>query len=506
MFRKSNYIKMGVALSYIAMLVSLLGNLFISNRVLNLIGDHDYGLFSFVNSITSWIPILSTALGGSYYRFATIEANENNESTSKTNTVYFKSLIAISAVILLVLGSIVAYCLLNELNFLHFNYRDSRLIYVLFGILTINIVIIMSSSIFNLYVCYKKRYIFNKNLLIVSTVLTFLGNFLLSYYTRNILIMSLNIVFVSILNAFCNYIYCRKNLEFTFAEISPDEFRMLMRPVISFSGIILINAVVDQINTSIDKTLLGIYSCPENVTIYQMGQQFNVQLITMSVAVSSIFAPKIYELCIKEQWLQINKLYILISKTQTVILSFVAFGFLACGRDFIVWWIGDKRINTFIVASVLMLIDLCPLTLNASIEIQRARNRHKFRAYAYLAFAVMNLLLSILFIKMFKPENVVFACLLGSVIARICSHWISMNIYNAIVIKLPVKEYMINLIVYIFMGILGVVITRIITINIYCKENRALFRFMYEGITFVIVYIILVVLKDKRFISELIKK
>ena len=48
-------IKFGVILSYVGMAVSIVGTLLVSNRVLNYIGDYNYGLYSFVNSITTWL-------------------------------------------------------------------------------------------------------------------------------------------------------------------------------------------------------------------------------------------------------------------------------------------------------------------------------------------------------------------------------------------------------------------------------------------------------------------
>ena len=89
----SKNIKLGAILSYVAMLISILGALFITNRVLNYIGDYNYGLYSFVNSITSWLTVLSSALASSFLRFQTIESKKNKESTSKTNGLYFELLL-----------------------------------------------------------------------------------------------------------------------------------------------------------------------------------------------------------------------------------------------------------------------------------------------------------------------------------------------------------------------------------------------------------------------------
>lgn len=84
-------IKFCVVLSYVVMAVSILGSLFVSNIVLIYIGDYNYGLYSFVNSITTWLTVISSSLTASFLRFTSIEAKEFN-STERTNTIYLKSL------------------------------------------------------------------------------------------------------------------------------------------------------------------------------------------------------------------------------------------------------------------------------------------------------------------------------------------------------------------------------------------------------------------------------
>lgn len=48
----------------------------------------------------------------------------------------------------------------------------------------------------------------------------------------------------------------------------------MLYSIFVFWGILLFNSIVDQINSNIDKTLIGIFSITEDVAIYQMAQQF----------------------------------------------------------------------------------------------------------------------------------------------------------------------------------------------------------------------------------------
>ena len=88
-------IKFGVILSFVSLGVSIIGTLFITNRVLNYIGDYNYGLYSFVNSITSWLSIVSAALSASFLRFATSESKKIKGTFGKlipfTSCCYYSS-------------------------------------------------------------------------------------------------------------------------------------------------------------------------------------------------------------------------------------------------------------------------------------------------------------------------------------------------------------------------------------------------------------------------------
>ena len=500
-------VKFGIILSYVNLAVSIIGSFFISNRVLFLIGDHNYGLFSFVNSITVWLTVISAALNSSFVRFSTIDAKEKEGDSSRINTIYFK-LFAILGLAVLVLGlSTIAALYFTNTNFGKYDAEESKFIYILFALSIVNISLTIPSTLFNLFVLYKQRFIFDKLLTILLSVANFTGHILIAYFTRNVIYIAAYTIFITIVTFLFNFVYARKRIGMKFAKASLKENKLLLRQIVIFSGILVFNAIVDQINANVDKTLLGFFSIPEDVTIYQFGQQFNVYLVSMSIAVSSVFTPRIHDLIANDKQDEVNKLYLKVSKAQTIVMCLITFGFAACGYDFITIWIGASRINVYYVGLILMAIDICPLTLNSSIEIQRAKNKHLFRAIAYFAVAVGNIGLSILFLHLFPDDMKVFACLLGSVIARICSHWIAINLYNKKVIGLPVGRYMINLAIYFISSAIisgGILLLRFYVLSPVVSSSAILF--IITGFIFVVLYGVFALILDRKFILQFIKR
>lgn len=496
-------IKFGILLSYAAMAISLIGTLFVTNRVLNYIGDYNYGLYAFVNSITSWLTVVSSALTASYLRYATIDSKKdgNLDEPATVNTIYCKLLMSIGLIVLFVGGGVIFALYKFEICLGKYSWSDSKLMYCLFVVTLVNIALTMPTSIFSLYINFKQKFIFGKLLGIITTILNFAGHFVIAFFTKNVVLIAAFSLVVTILTFLCNYFYCKK-IGITFGKASLHDYKPLVKSIVVFSSILLFNSIVDQVNSSVDKTLLGIFSTPESVTIYQMGQQFNTYLVTMSVAVSGVFAPRMHALVAEKNEQELSDLYLKISKAQTIVLCFVVFGFMACGKNFILWWIGPSRIDAFYVGLVLMLMDLCPLTMNSSIEIQRAENKHRFRALVYFLVAVANVILSIIFLWIFPIEKAIYACLLGSLLARIGSHWIAMNIYNKKEIHLPVGKYMLNLFIYMIVGFGCVVITYVLDVLFICKIDRTLFRFLIEGTCFVVQYLLVIGILNRKSIIE----
>lgn len=252
--------KYGILLSYVALAISLIGTLFISNRVLDLIGDYNYGLYSFVNSITSWLTVVSSALIASYLRYSSIEARDNDENTGRTNTIYLKLLLYLGLGILVVGLGVLLFLYSSHVNLGKYSWVDSKLMYLLFALSIINISLTMPFSVFQLFVNYRKRFIFEKLLLILTSVLNFVGHFAIAYYTKNIVVIAAFSIFITCLNFVFNFSFSKRKLGIKFDKVRLLENKTLLNSIIAFSSILLLNSVVDQINSQVDKSLLGIYS------------------------------------------------------------------------------------------------------------------------------------------------------------------------------------------------------------------------------------------------------
>lgn len=483
-------IKFGIILSYVSLAVSVVGSFLVTRKVLDYIGDYQYGLYSFVLSIVNWATVVSNALNASYVRFATVEAvKSDNGDVGKINTLYMKLLAIISLLILIIGLAVFGGLYISKVTLFAYNWEDSSKLYVLFFISLINVFLTISTNLFSLFVNYKKKFIFSRLFSLFISIFGFVAHWLLAYMTKSVISIAICSIATTLISSIGNFIFIRKRLNFCFQKTKLKENIPLLKQIVIFSGIILFNTIVDQINASVDQIILGAAGMAENVTIYKIGQSLTSYFLIMSTSISSSYVPTINELVINEKNDEINALYLKISRLQTIVLCTISFGFLSCGYDFVRIWLDDSRIDVYYVAVALMLLNICPLSINSSIEIQRARNKHLFRALVYFFVAIFNVALSLLFLHFFPKDKAIYACLLGTIISTIISHWIIMNIYNAKIMKLPVLRQIIMMLVHMLAGFICYEIINLIFMIPAAKSiANIVLLFFIKGFLFVVLY------------------
>src|SRR5699024_5062581 len=134
-------------------------------------------------------------------------------------------------------------------------------------------------------------------------------------------------------------IYCIKNMNIKFNFKKFD--LSLMKEMTIYSTYIFLNLVVDQINNNMDKTILGRYQGTVAVAIYSVASNLRVYYMQISVAISSVFTPRIHRMVAsKASDIELTKLYTRIGRIQFVILSLIMTGFIFFGKPFISIWAG----------------------------------------------------------------------------------------------------------------------------------------------------------------------
>src|SRR5699024_3635926 len=128
------------------------------------------------------------------------------------------------------------------------------------------------------------------------------------------------------------------HMQFNFQNI---DFRLL-KEIGYFSFFIFINMIVDQINWSVDKFILGKYLGTTAVAIYSVGSQINIYYLNFSTSISSVFIPRVNRLVVEgNKQKEITELFTKVGRIQFMILWLIFINFVFYGQYFISVWAGD---------------------------------------------------------------------------------------------------------------------------------------------------------------------
>ena len=143
-------IKVGALISYITLFTNICINIFYTPYLLNTVGDKNYGLWSFVVSITSWFNVAVYALYDSYVRFSTLEKRDRG-CEDRTNTIYLKLLVILAVIITLVAVIILRLLYIGMIPLSKYSENEKNIIFLLFAISTIQVLATTILSIFKIF-------------------------------------------------------------------------------------------------------------------------------------------------------------------------------------------------------------------------------------------------------------------------------------------------------------------------------------------------------------------
>lgn len=199
-----------------------------------------------------------------------------------------------------------------------------------------------------------------------------------------------------------------------------------MREIWGFTFFIFLNQIIDQINWSVDRFLLGRMIGTSAVAIYSLGAQINTMYLMLSTSISSVFVPQVNKIVAEtNDDKKLSVIFNSVGRIQFLVLSLVMTGFIFLGQPFMRFWGGKGYGETYYVALWLIIPVTVPLIQNLGIEIQRAKNKHKARDVVYFCIAIANIFLSIPLIRQFSS----IGAAIGTTIALIVGNILFMNWY-----------------------------------------------------------------------------
>jgi len=285
-------------------------------------------------------------------------------------------------------------------------------------------------SVFSHIISANEKFVVLKIISIIKTVFSPLVTLpLLLMGFRSIAVVSVTLALSVIADAIYVYYVIRKlKNRFVFRGFEKGIFLSLF----SYTAFIAINLIVDQINWNVDKILLGRFKGTEVVAVYSLGYMLYQYYMMFSTSISSVFTPKIHKIVQntkddkESRRERLTSLFVRVGRIQFILLGLVATGIIFFGMEFITkYWADEGYADAYYVALLLVLPATIALIQNIGIEVQRAQNKHKFRAIVYIFMAISNVAMSVYLCKRYGAVG----SAVGTAISLVLANGIIMNIY-----------------------------------------------------------------------------
>lgn len=502
MHKNINQLKMGTLLSYVTIAIQNISSIIYTPLMLHFLGQNEYGLYQLGSSTVSYLGLLSLGFGSSYVKFYyEYKVKNQEEEIRKLNGIFLLVFCGLAVLSCIVGGGMIISADALFQNSL--TAADVQQVRILMVILIFSMAVTFPNIIFDCYITAHERYIFQRIMLITVTILIPVISLPLLYMGyRSTALVLVNLA-LSVFRFCMNIYYCIVKLWMKF-QFRGMELNVLKK-VGTFSMFIFLNEIASQINLNVDKIILGAVQGATVVAIYSVGSQFNQYFMNMSTAVSNVFIPRVNRLVAENKDNTVlDQLFIRIGRIQYMILSAVLVGYLLYGKFFISKWAGEGYESAYYVGALIMIPYIIPLIQNIGIEIQRAKNMHKFRSTIYFIIALANLGISVPLGKYFGATGAAFGTTLSTVIGNI----IMMNWYYHKKVGLNIPLFFRNLvqpsIILAVAGVEGMVVKYFFAVDSWLD-------FLIQVVVFVSCYFVMLYFwgmneKEKQDVQHMLKR
>lgn len=434
-----NQLKAGSILSYVNLAISCIIPLFYTPVMLEILGQEEYGLYSLSNSVISYLGLLNFGMGSAVIRYITrFRAEKRTEDVRRILGLFIT--IYSSLALLVCIGGGVLVSLSGTMFGQGLTASEIEKLRVLLVIMAVNTAISFPLGAFSSVVIAYERYIFNKLICIVETVLAPVLNLIVLYAGRGSVGMAVLGVAATILNGMIFGGYCAKKL-----RIYPVFRGMpvgILRELAVFCVYVFIASIVDMLYWATDKVLIGAVIGSAAVAVYNVGGTFTSMLQNMAHAISSVFAPRVNIMVARDEpKSNISELLIRIGRLQYYVVSLILSGYIVFGQVFIHLWAGPEYADAYYVALMTMIPLAVPLIQNIAFTTIVAQNKHRFRSILYAIIAVINVVSTYFAL----PRYGILGAAACTAIAFVLGNGIVMNFYYYRVTGLDIPGFWRNI-------------------------------------------------------------
>lgn len=447
--------------------------------LLNGIGKSEYGLYQIVGSVISYFAAMESPLCASILKYY-VEYKVNKDEVNMENVLAIGRRIFFALSLIMVLLAIPSFFLMNVAFADKFTSAELLETQLMFVLMIVNLLIGMNSYVYVAVINANERFVFLKLTALISLILQPIAVVLLISRFKYAFVI---VVIQLVLNVFLTIIrlyYAKKILNCSIVYHGKD--KALIKGMLALSLATFFVAIADQIFWRTDQLILGSMCGPDIVAEYSIGAQFNTMYITVACVLGGLLLPVVTKLVVQGDNKAISDYFAKIGRYQSYIVALMLFGVIAFGREFVLIIAGEGFEISYSVALLLMVPYAIDLIQTSGGAILTAKNMFGYRAKVLFIAAVINIFLTIAFVKLFG----VVGAALATTVSIILSSGFVMNYIYKVKLNLNLSHFFKEVVPIWVLGVLSLpiaffIINRIVFSNMYMQ-------FVVHCLLFVLVY------------------
>ena len=328
-----NQLKAGAALNYVVIILNMVVGLLYTPYMLRMMGQSEYGLYSLVASVISYLTVLDLGLGNAIVRY-TAKFRAEGKIVEQYEMFGMFLILYIAIGIISFVAGLGLYFNVDTFFGSTMTIEELDKVRIMMLFLIFNLAVTFPLSIFGSIIAAYERFVFPKLINIIRIVLnTIIMICLLEMGYKAIAMVILQTIF-NLLTLIINYFYCKYKLRI---KIYFRNFQWgFLKEVAIYSFWIFLNVIMDRIYWSTGQFVLGALVGTAAVAVFAVAIQLEQIYMHFSTAISGVFLPKVTGMVARnDNREEISDLFIRTGRIQYIVIALILTGFIVFGRDFI---------------------------------------------------------------------------------------------------------------------------------------------------------------------------
>ena len=434
-----NQLKVGALLSYVNMALHILIGLVYVPLLLHYLSVEEYGLYQLIGSLVAYLSVMDFGLSGTITRYYSQRLALNDEK-GQENVLAIAMIIYLGIGVLIILAGIVLYQLLDSIYGATLSSHEMSSAKAMMVLLIMNVALTIPSHVFTSAITSHEQFVFLRLVTIIRSIMNPIIVFaVLQFKAEALSVVQVQVV-LNVIVILCNIWYARHKIHIKIHLHSFDS--VLVKSMFAFAFFVFLSAIVDQVYWKTGQLILGAVSGTAAVAVLSVALQLERYYAQFSTVFYQVLFPKIAKIsAISDSMEELSKLFRHVGRLQFVILGLIMTGFVLFGKIFLILWVGERFSDAYIMVLLIMLPQTIPLIQNTGVVILQAKNKHAYRSIVYVFMAVLNVVLSVLFLRKFG--GIGSAAILG--LCKFIGDGLVMNWYYWKRLKIDIKGFYIDI-------------------------------------------------------------